>query len=257
MKRCRVDDPTYGLTTDDFHKAQERSGPMKNIGTILAAVFLVIVLVLYMCTFQVRFTEVAIIKTFGEADKSAIDTPGLKWKWPRPIQTYVKYDKRIRHLRDRTVETRTVDGKNLVLTSFTLWRIADPLTFHTNFPMGVEAGEQKLRSTVENHKHAITGRHAFSDFVTTDPSKRKLREIEEAMKHEIARDAREEYGIEVVDFGISKLGLPESVTTAIFESMKSHEEAKAERYRAEGKARANDILAGARASRDRILSEVR
>ena len=36
---------------------------MKNLGTMFAAVFLAVVLVLYMCTFQVRFTEVAIKKT--------------------------------------------------------------------------------------------------------------------------------------------------------------------------------------------------
>ena len=37
-----------------------------------------------------------------------------------------------------------------------------------------------------------------------------------------AKDAAEQYGIEVVDFGIKKLGLPQSVTTAIFEIMRSH-----------------------------------
>ena len=44
---------------------------MKNIGTILAAVFLGLVLLLYMCTFQVRFTEVAIKKTWGRPDTTA------------------------------------------------------------------------------------------------------------------------------------------------------------------------------------------
>lgn len=229
---------------------------MKNLGTILAAVFLAAVLLLYMCTFQVRFTEVAIKKTWGEPDKQAITEPGLKFKWPAPIQTKVVYDKRIRILEDRTEETRTVDGKNLLMTTFTLWRISDPSTFHTNFPGGVEDGEKKLRTTVVNTKHAVTGKHSFSDFVSTDPRTRKIRDIEMEMKDLVARDALTEYGIEVVDFGIKKLGLPESVTTAVFESMRSHEEAKAARYVAEGDARASDILANARAVENRIMSEV-
>ena len=58
---------------------------MKNVGTILAAVFLAIVLLLYMCTFQVRFTEVAIKKTWGRPADDAIVEPGLKLKWPYPI----------------------------------------------------------------------------------------------------------------------------------------------------------------------------
>ena len=142
---------------------------MKNFGTIIAAVFLGIVLVLYMCTFQVRFTEVAIKKTWGEPDEDAITEPGLKLKWPRPIQSVVVYDRRIRILEDRTEETRTIDGKNLLLTTFTLWRITDPVKFHTNFPVSVEDGEKKLRTTIITNKHAVTGRHEFSDFVSTDP----------------------------------------------------------------------------------------
>ncbi len=229
---------------------------MKNAGTWLAAAFLAVVLVLYMCTFQVRFTEVAIRKTWGNPAKDAITEPGLKFKWPRPIQSVVVYDKRIHILEDRTEETRTVDGKNLLLTTYTLWKITDPIKFHTNFPAGVEDGEKRLRTTVRTHKHAITGQHAFSDFVSMDPKKRKLREIENKIRVAVARDAAEEYGIEVVDFGLKKLGLPETVTTAIFQSMRAHEEAKRERYIAEGEARASDIYANAKATEERIMAEV-
>lgn len=229
---------------------------MKNVGTIVAATFLAIVLGLYMCTFQVRFTEVAIVKTLNKPAKDPITEPGLYFKWPRPIQTVVRYDKRIRILEDRTEETRTVDGKNVILTTFTLWRIMDPSKFHMNFPDGVTDGEKKLRTTIATHKHAVVGRRTFGDFVSTDAETRKIREIEREILASVAEDAGAEYGIEVVDFGIKKLGLPQSVTTAIFDSMKSHEQAKAQRYTAEGEARANDILAGAYASRDRIMAEV-
>lgn len=230
---------------------------MKNLGTILAAIFLAVVLGLYMCTFQVRFTEVAILKTLNKPAKEPISEPGLYFKWPRPIQTVVRYDKRIRILEDRTEETRTVDGKNVILTTFTLWRIDDdPAKFHMNFPDGVEDGEKRLRTMVETHKHAVVGQRAFSEFISTEASKRRVREIENEILAAVRRDARAEYGIEIVDFGIKKLALPKTVTAAIFESMKSHEKAKAQRYTAEGEARADDILADARASRDRIMAEV-
>jgi len=227
---------------------------MKNVGTILAAAFLAAVLVGYMCTFQVRFTEVAIRKTWGKAEQQAIDDPGLKFKWPAPIQSVVIYDKRVRMLEDRTEETRTVDGKNLVVTTFTLWRIQDPAKFHTNFPAGVEDGERKLRTTIVTHKHAVIGKRRFDEFVSTSAEDRKIREIEQELQAAVARDASREFGIEVVGFGMKKLGLPQSVTGAIFESMKSHEQAKATRYVAEGEARAADILANARATENRILS---
>jgi len=229
---------------------------MKNLGTIVAAVFLGVVLALYMCTFQVRFTEVAIKKTWGKADPEPIVKPGLYFKWPKPAQSVVVYDKRVRILENRTEETRTVDGKNLLLATFTLWRIRDPVTFHTNFPGGEEDGEKKLRTTIITSQQAVTAGHTFSEFVSTDPEKRKIRQIEEEMKAAVARDTLKDFGVDVVAFGIKKLGLPESVTTAIFESMKSHEEAKAERYRAEGEASAAKILADARAVESRIMAEV-
>lgn len=228
---------------------------MKNIGPIAAAVFLTIVLVLYMCTFQVRFTEVAIKTTFGKPAASAIAEAGLYFKWPLPIQEVVVYDKRIRILEDRTEETRTVDSKNLIIASFTLWQISDPSKFHTNFPDGEEDGERKLRTTVVTQKQAVTGQHEFADFVSTDPAKRKIRAIEQEIKEVVAQDAQK-FGIEVIDFGIKKLSLPESVTKAIFESMKKYEQGKATRYIAQGNAEAKKIVADARAIESRIMAEV-
>lgn len=243
---------------------------MKYLGTILAAIVLASVLVLYMCSFQVRYTEVAIVKTWGKPAREAITEPGLCWKWPQPIQSVVKYDKRARILEERPEETRTSDGKNVVLTTYTLWKIQNPGTFLTNFPHGVEDGEKKLRATIKTHIHAVVAKHFFHEFVSTDPADRKLKEIEQEILSRVAEEVRTRsvaevaargtedqptgYGVELVGFGIKKLQLPESVTTAIFESMKSHEEAKAQRYIAEGEARAQDIRAEARAVERRIMA---
>ena len=229
---------------------------MRNVGTILAAVFLAAVLLLYMCTYEVRYTEVAIKKTWGKPGDEPIVEPGLKWKWPKPIQTVVLYDSRVRILEDKTEETRTFDGKNLILTTFTLWRIADPLLFHERFPKQ-EDGKDKLRTTVITHKHAVVGNRTLNEFISINPQERKLREIEREIMDLVARDARNEYGIELVDFGIKKLGLPKQVTTSIFDNMKSNEEKKATRYNTEGQATASAILAEASAAKERILAEVR
>jgi membrane protease subunit HflC len=230
---------------------------MKNIGTIIAAVVLAVVLVAYMFTFQVRFTQTAIRVTWGKPSAEAINEPGLYFRWPWPIQSIVVYDRRVRILEDRTEETRTVDGKNLLLTTFTLWRIADPSTFHTNFPGGVEDGEAKLRTTIYTAKHAVVGKRPFSEFVSVDPAERKIRDIEKEMMAAVARDAEGQFGMKVEDFGIKKLLLPQSVTTAIFESMKSAEEKKARQYTSEGDARANLILSEARATEERIMAAAR
>ena len=230
---------------------------MKNFGTMIAAVFLAAVLLTYMCTFQVRFTEVAILKTFGKPAEEAIREPGLKLKWPWPIQREVVFDKRTRVMEDRTEETRTIDGKNVLITTFTLWRINDPVKYHMNFPhdlTDVDEGEKKLRTTVQSEKHAVVGKRSFAEFVSTDPTKRHIKEIEDAIRERVADVASESYGIEVVGFGLKKLGLPKATTSAIFEKMKTNEQKKAGSYKAEGAARANDIIASAKAAEDRIMA---
>ena len=230
---------------------------MKNLGTLVAAVVVAAVLLAYMCTFQVRFTEVAIVKTWGKPVEPAITEPGLRFKWPSPVQSVVVYDKRLRVLEDRHEETRTADGKNVLLTTFTIWRISDPFKFHTNFPDGVVDGERKLRTAIGSGKQDVIGKHFFDEFVSTDPARRKLREIEHEMKATVDAVARTELGIEIVDFGIKKLGLPKAITTEIFNSMKEAEQTKAAGYIEEGNAEAQGIVASARATEGRIMAAAR
>ena len=228
---------------------------MKNLPTIAAAVILVAALLAYMCTFQVRTTEVAVLKTFGKTDQTedVIKEPGLKFKWPWPVQTVVKYDNRLRILVDRTEETRTADSKNVILTTFTVWIIDDPYKFHVSYPDEAD-GERALRTKVRAHKNAVAGKHTFNEFVSTDPRERRLSEIEQEMMELVSKEAQEEFGVKVKLFGIKKLGLPEEVTKVVFDSMKEFEDTKAKTYQAEGEARADQIIAEASEAQKRILA---
>jgi membrane protease subunit HflC len=224
-----------------------------RLPTVLAALVLLAVLVTYMCTFQIRETEVGFVKTFGEADQNILDDPGLYAKWPWPVQEIVKYDKRIRILDDTVEETPTTDSKNVTITTFTGWVIADPYRFHTAY-RDLDEGINALRTKIRAHKKAVVGQHTFAEFVSTDPQTRKLREIENEMRDLVAREAMEGFGVEIKIFGIKRLGLPEAVTKEIFDAMKTREQNKADNYEAEGKAKAEEIVARARAARNRILA---
>jgi membrane protease subunit HflC len=227
---------------------------MKSLPTIIAAAALLIVLLLYMCTYQVRSTEVAVIKTFGNVDPTSVKREaGLYPKWPWPIQSVVEYDQRLRILEDRTEETRTADSKNIILTTFTIWTIADPYTFHRKYPSEAE-GEKALRTKIRAHKLAVAGKHDFEEFVSTDPAQRHLRQIEQEMMELVKAEAADEFGVDIRLFGLKQLGLPEEVTKAVFDSMKKGEEIKAKNLQAEGRARATEIVAQAAAAQQRILA---
>ena len=224
-----------------------------RLPTVLAALVLLVVLVTYMCVFQIRETEVGFVKTFGEADQNILEEPRLYAKWPWPVQEVVKYDTRIRILEDTVEETPTTDSKNVTITTFTGWVIADPYRFHTAY-RDLEEGTNALRTKVRAHKKAVVGQHTFDEFVSTDPKTRKLREIEQEMRDLVAKEAMEGFGVEVTIFGIKRLGLPEAVTKQIFETMKTTEQNKADNYEAEGRAKAEEIVARAKAARNRILA---
>ena len=57
---------------------------MKNIGLIVTALIIVVILGLYMCAFTVRWQERALVVCFGRISRQ-VEEPGLNWKWPWPI----------------------------------------------------------------------------------------------------------------------------------------------------------------------------
>lgn len=232
---------------------------MKRLPTILATAILVAVLATYMCSFEVRSTEVAILKTFGKPVGDPLVEPGLKFKWFWPIQSVVKYDNRKRVLEDKTEETITRDGKNVILTTYAIWRISDPRKFHENFQVE-ESGIRSLRSMIQTHKNAEVGQRDFSEFVSLSGhvdqgGSRSLNAIENSILQRL-QNMDQDLGIEILAFGIKRLGLPQAVTSSIFESMKAAQERKAAIYTAEGESRAQAIRAEAEAARRRILSVV-
>ena len=132
----------------------------------------------------------------------------------------------------------------------------NPYKFHINY-RSIEDGEAALRSKIQTYKKAVVGKHVFSEFVSTDPQERKLDQIEKEMADAVAAEALDQVGVKIEIFGIKRLGLPEAVTTAIFDSMKKTEENKAENYRTEGEATAAEIVARAETARDRIMAVAR
>ena len=62
-------------------------------------------------------------------------------------------------------------------------------------------------------------------------------------------------GIEIVDMGISRLGVPDSVSSAVFARMKEERNAETNRLLAEGKAEAESIRGKAEAAKTRIMAD--
>jgi membrane protease subunit HflC len=231
---------------------------MNKLITIAGAMILLVIFVCYMCSFKVRSTEVAVLKTSGRFTQDDIITePGLRWKLPWPFQDEVVTDKRIRILEDDYEEVQTKDSQNIMVTLFVCWRVdaeADgPYKFHiaSNSARGAE---EKLRTMVQAEKKTVIARHDLSDLINTDPEAFKFDDIEQQLLTRTREIAKKQYGIDIVDVGIRRLSFPKAITNEVFARMKKTEENKVARFEAEGHAEAQAILAKASAVQHNIMA---
>jgi membrane protease subunit HflC len=108
---------------------------------------------------------------------------------------------------------------------------------------------------VNSAKNAAVGRHPLSHFLSTDPRQLKFSEIEEEIRTDVRKTARENYGIEVDFLGIKKLGLPESITQRVFDRMAAERQKHVQSIRGDGERQAIQIRSAAELEQQNILAE--
>jgi membrane protease subunit HflC len=224
--------------------------------TLIIAGLVVVVLLAYAFTYQVAFNEVAVKVRLGKADESSIlREPGLKFRWPWPVESIKTYDTRLQTMDTPETEIKTIDGKNVIMGAYAVWRIKDPLTFYQRVRT-VEEAERQMRARISQAQATVVGQRELADFVNLDAQ--GLDESYDAMLHEMQqREAPQllaDYGIEVVEVGVRRISLPKEVTQEVFKSMIQERRELAEKYRGEGKSRAAAIESQAEAEAKQILA---
>jgi modulator of FtsH protease HflC len=225
---------------------------MKNVTITIFIVLLFIVLALVFTMFQVRETESALVLTFGKATRQ-ITEPGLYFKWPPPIESVQKFDSRARGLVAELGETPTKGAVPIIVNTFIVWRIAEPLAFF-NAVGTISDAESKLLSQISDAQNKVIGRHEFSEFVNSDPAKIKFDDIEKEMLAEIQKAVRSDYGIEIKSLGIRQLKISEDVSKAVFERMKAERNRRTEGTIAEGSAASKKIVTDALSMQTELLA---
>lgn len=227
---------------------------MKNSFVVLVGVVLVALLLSNMFLYQVRYDQVAVRTTFDKADDSSVqETPGLKWRWPWPINKVALYSKRLQVLEDKIEELQTADGKSVIVRTYLTWRIADPLDFYITLKDPAEANRQ-LSSRLREVRGLISN-YDFDELVNVDRDKIKLADIEQRATTTLDDALRQAgYGIKVESVGIHKIILPESTTQKVFDTMIASRERLAENALQEGQAQASAIRSEATSARERILA---
>ncbi len=225
---------------------------MKNLAILVLILIVLSVIALMFICFQVRETEYALVMRFGESVRQYVK-PGLKFRWPLPIETVHKFDSRMRVFEAEVGETTTKGAIPLVVNTFVIWRIEDPLKFHIAVGT-VDQAESKLRSQISDTQNKVVGLHEFGEFVNSDPTKIKFEQIQKKMLADIAPSVLANYGIKIETVGIRQLKVSEDTTENVFARMRAERETKIQALESQGKAEALRITSDADSKKTEILA---
>jgi modulator of FtsH protease HflC len=220
---------------------------------ILLAAAAIVVAIASSAFVVVDETEHAVITQFGRPIE-VHSQAGLYAKLPAPIQRVTRLEKRIVLSEQQPTELLTADKKNVVLSTYVSWRIADPLAFLTSLRTR-EAAEARLAALVQSELGSTLGNLAFSSVVPAPTDGGGLEQVEDHVQKACHDAALRDFGIEVTSFGVTRLGYPAQNLQSVFARMRAERERIARGYRSEGKAAAQKIRAEADGERATSIAD--
>jgi membrane protease subunit HflC len=206
-------------------------------------------------TYSVRERHAGVVTRFGKPARVTADA-GLHAKLPWPLERATIIDMRRRMLETRLTEMLTRDKKNVILLTYAVWRVDDPLRFFRSVGSLADA-RAKLDGLLTNAKIGVLGRFDLDALTSTDESTLRVAEMEAQIRETANETAREEYGLLIDHVGFKRLSLPEENTSFVFDQMRAERRQFAARFRAEGKREASRIRAETDLEKAEILAEAR
>jgi len=225
---------------------------MKNIAITIFIALVVIVMGLYLISFQVRENEAALVTRFGKPVRT-ITEPKLCFKFPAPIERVHRFDSRLQVFQADLSETTTKGAIPIIVNTYVVWKIDEPLKFLNTVGTAKEA-EAKLYSQITDTQNRIIGQHSFGEFVNSDPAKINFKKIEGEMLADLETTLSDEYGIEIKTLGIKQLKVNKDVTAKVFERMKAARSLRTKATISEGQGEATKIRGDANFKKSVLLN---
>ena len=222
-----------------------------------------IVLAVWSVLFAVDETEYVIVTRFGDPHRTILE-PGLRVKWPYPIDSVICFDKRLLvsdmpRPDEPAKEFLTEDKKNIEVASYLCWRIKDPKVFLERIGTRREDAEARLGDIVISELGTVLGQYQLADLLSTEPDKMKLprimKEIRDTCSTLVEDKDRYDYGVEIIDFQIKRVNFPRQNRASVFERMRAERKRMATQYRSEGDKEATIIRAEANKKSTEILAD--
>ena len=220
---------------------------MNKIGPLVSLV-LVAVFGVSQALFVVDEREFAMISQFGEV-VNIVDKPGLAWKVPF-VQNVRKYSKQILTLDSPEADRfNTKENQPVQVNAFVKWQIANPREFFTSVQGDERAAERRIDQTVTSLLREEFGRRTLQEVVSGERDK-----IMASVRESAEADAKK-IGVKIVDVRLKRVDFDDSVSSRVFDRMRSERQRVAAELRSTGSADGERIKADADKQAQVILAE--
>lgn len=227
------------------------------------ALLIVAGLLAYSSLYTVDQAEFAYVTQFGRpvVIRDGTTEAGLHVKWPWPVQSVQRIDRRLQMFDLPTAELPTYDpmgqtlDKMLIVDGYACWQIRDEADVDQFIrTVGTpERAREILGPVIAGRVGSVISRMRLEDLIHVSPAENRAADIDARMNEfrqkllaenepdDLRRQIREQFGIHLIDVRIRRLNYPDSVRQAIFERIKSERRRKAAEYDSDGEKQARDI----------------
>ena len=256
-----IEQPSQPVDAQGAAATAEQSEPHKKqrspLGVLIAkyATAFVVVLVLFWFGFTtvVREGQCAVILRFG-AVRTETTEAGLYFKLPWPFESVVNYDNRLQYLEANRLETTTKDKRNIILQSYVVWEINDPVLYH-NSVGSIGSVEAYLNDQVFSATNSVLGGYDLAALVSLDAQQIKIDLIQDEIFTRVHDNCLANYGINIVDVSILRLTFPDKNTAAVFEQMQADRQSEIDAIISKAEREANKIINDADIEASEIIGQ--
>jgi modulator of FtsH protease HflC len=220
---------------------------MSKYKTFIPVGLVGLLFLIYAFTFVVQEYEVAIKLRLGQIIGDDYP-PGLHFKVP-VLNNIKTFDRRIQTMDSRPERFLTVEKKDVIVDSFTKWRISNAAQFFRSTGGNIARTSRLLSERVNTSLRDEFGKRTIQEVVSDD------RMALMALLTKEVNDNAQDLGIEVVDVRVKKIDLPPEVSESVYQRMRAERDRVARDLRAQGGEAAERIRADADRQRTVIVAE--
>lgn len=218
-----------------------------NKGLLAAVAVAAAVVVLALCTFTVRQTELAIKFRFGEIVRADYQ-PGLHFMVPF-INNVRKFERRIITRNYPSEQFLTSEGKILRIDFYVKWQISDVNAYYQSTAGDEDIAASRLGEIVKDGIKGLIARRTIQQVVAADRSEF----ITELLTVSVAN--MNQLGLRLVDVRVKKIDLPEEVSDSVYNRMRQDFARQAAQLRAEGSGTSEQLRSEADRERTETLAK--